>query len=76
MREGLTLAWFNPHGTVKRMPLHFTFLCRHITTLIRNGCDYFALLIVISEDMLNLNTIEKNSVSLYTEINLPAWIVI
>ncbi|HEJ0093876.1 TPA: hypothetical protein SLO54_002213 [Citrobacter freundii] len=76
MREGLTLAWFNPHGTVKRMPLHFTVLCRHITTLIRNGCDYFTLLIVSSEDMLNLNTIEKNSVSLYTEINLPAGIVI
>ncbi|SBW25566.1 hypothetical protein BN4901_2563 [Citrobacter europaeus] len=76
MRGGLTLAWFNPHGTVKRMPLHFTVLCRHITTLIRNGCDYFALLIVSSEDMLNLNTIEKNSVSLYTEINLPAGIVI
>jgi len=76
MREGLTLAWFNPHGTVKRMPLHFTVLCRHITTLIRNCCDYFALLIVSSEDMLNLNTVEKNSVSLYTEINLPAGIVI
>ncbi|MDX6983383.1 hypothetical protein, partial [Citrobacter freundii] len=60
----------------KRMPLHFTVLCRHITTLIRNGCDYFALLIVSSEDMLNLNTIEKNSVSLYNEINLPAGIVI
>ncbi|QLT53784.1 MULTISPECIES: hypothetical protein [unclassified Citrobacter] len=76
MREGLTLAWFNPHGTVKRLPLHFTVICRHITTLIENSSDYFALLIVSSEDMFNFNTIEKNSVSLYTEINLPAGIVI
>ncbi|EIJ9085433.1 hypothetical protein I9Y19_005529 [Citrobacter freundii] len=58
------------------MPLHFTVLCYHITTLIENSSDYFALFIVSSEDMLNLNTIEKNSVSLYTEINLPAGIVI
>jgi len=76
MREGLTLAWFNPHGTVKRMPLHFTVLCRHITTLIRNGCDYFSLLIISSEDMLNLYTVEINGVSFLSEINFSAGIVI
>ncbi|HHW8980747.1 TPA: hypothetical protein ACU3AY_000056 [Citrobacter freundii] len=76
MREELALAWFNPHGTIEHLPFNFTVLHRHKTAIVGNGCDYFALLIVSSEDMLNLNTIEKNSVSLYNEINLPAGIVI
>ncbi|WP_407229879.1 hypothetical protein [Escherichia coli] len=76
MREGLTLAWFNPHGTVERMPLHFIVLCRHITTLIRNGCDYFALLIVSSEDMLNFNTIEINAIPLFAEVYFSSRIII
>ncbi|WP_187394483.1 hypothetical protein [Citrobacter freundii complex sp. CFNIH2] len=73
---GGKLLTFDENFPVKRLPIHFAVLCYHIATLIMNSSNYFALLIISRVDVLNLNAIEKDSVSLDSGINLPAGIVI